>query len=306
MATFEELRGDIDRAVKSFSEKTEEMKTLVKERDEALEEKYGELPAVAGKMSEVEQTMLSLEEEIKGMRSALDELEAEGSRPGQRHEIRSLGREVIESEEFQSYKTDRFSGKSKPVNLKGLGLERKAGTISSGTTGYGGLGGLIEPQEQGVLAPIQLPLMLRDLFPVIPTTSDTVTFIEVLDHANVYTELDAQKLANATSITVKSTAGLYVGQTIYIGTAADPTNQTAGLTITAINTGTRVLTVAANTAPQREVGDPLTSKSIGMTPAGSQKPPGFAARDGRALLQHRDDGSLHGGPSPNAAGYPAA
>lgn len=217
--SLEAIQKEVDRAVAEFGAKSEELKNWVKQRDEAQNEKSQEFKSAMDKIGPLGDQVTELQSLVTSLKSAVDEYTAENERPGQVHESRNLGRMVAESEEYQAYKSERFTGKSKPMALKSIVTERKTLTTQTGTA-YGQMGALIEPQDMGVLAPLQLPLMLRDLFPVIRlTNSDTITFVEVLDHANVYTELDAGKAANATTITVKSTAGLFVGQEISVAPA---------------------------------------------------------------------------------------
>jgi HK97 family phage major capsid protein len=259
----------------AYKESVDALQTQVKERDRQIEE-FGELKSdMETRLQAAEERVAESEKEYREAKEEMERQVAEGNRPGMGVEApKSIAEQLTETEEFKHYAgSQKFRGESPTIELKGFfpsGMQRKKTLNSVDGTYWGQMGHLIEPDDLGVIPIPERQLTLRDRIPSFPTTSDTVTYMEELGWANVYTELDANALINATALVVKSTAGLFVGQEIEVGLASN-TETRVTTTISAINEGTRTLTVSALPAA-RTANDPVSAVAIGMTAPGAQKP----------------------------------
>jgi HK97 family phage major capsid protein len=269
----EETKNEI---IKEFQNTASELKEVVKDQERQIGEVQKGLrssidESVAESIQEYNSKMEDLVKQQEEITRELNEMKAEGGRvlPGSAHR-KNVGAEVVQSDEFQRFIKRGARGESDQIAFEGFGGFTKTLTSDEGPA-YGQMGHLIQPQELGVIEGPERVNDIRQLIPTIRTNSDTVSYIKELGYANLYTELDAPALSSATTITVKSTAGLFVGQEIFLAPAADPEN-TVSKIISAINQTTRVVTITAATGTAFAAGDPVTAEAIGMTPHGAQKP----------------------------------
>lgn len=156
--TIKQLAADI---TKSVTDKMGELNTWRMKHDESI--------AAFGKTTDEQKNAIaSISKEIEGLNARLTDLMQKSARPaGSAPAARSLGQQVIESDQFKAFQTGGFRGRTGniPVVLGAL------------TTDNGG-GVLIEPQRlPGIKMPGQLPLRVRDLLAAGTTSSNAVEFV---------------------------------------------------------------------------------------------------------------------------------
>lgn len=157
--TIKQLAADI---TKSVSDKMGELNTWRMKHDESM--------AAFGKATDEQKNAIaSISKEIEGLNARLTDLMQKSARPaGSAPAARSLGQQVIESDQFKAFQTGGFRGRTGniPVLL---------GALTS-DTGSGGV--LVEPQRlPGIYAPGQLPLRVRDLLAAGTTSSNAIEFV---------------------------------------------------------------------------------------------------------------------------------
>lgn len=270
----EELREMLKGISEEFRGVKTEMAETLKQQENELKEKGETVDKTATRVEELNGRMEDLSKGIEEVRTNVEKMGADpGSYGiGRGGNAKSLGEMFTESEQYAGAKGRRFVGDSEMFPVKSFDPRnnRKALTSDEGPR-YGQMGWMIEPQDLGLLDSIREQLTLRQLMTSIQTTSDTVSFIQELGFANLYTELDASILSSATSFVVKSTAGFFVGQEIFLAAAATPETKTSRI-VTAINDTTRTITVNTAVGTAFAANDPVTADAIGMTPHGVQKP----------------------------------
>lgn len=156
--TIKQLAADI---TKSVTDKMGELNTWRMKHDESI--------AAFGKATDEQKNAIaSISKEIEGLNARLTDLMQKSARPaGSAPAARSLGQQVIESDQFKAFQTGGFRGRTGniPVVLGAL------------TTDNGG-GVLVEPQRlPGIKMPGQLPLRVRDLLAAGTTSSNAVEFV---------------------------------------------------------------------------------------------------------------------------------
>ena len=156
--TIKQLAADI---TKSVSDKMGELNTWRMKHDESM--------AAFGKATDEQKNAIaSISKEIEGLNARLTDLMQKSARPaGSAPAARSLGQQVIESDQFKAFQIGGFRGRTGniPVVLGAL------------TTDNGG-GVLVEPQRlPGIKMPGQLPLRVRDLLAAGTTSSNAVEFV---------------------------------------------------------------------------------------------------------------------------------
>ena len=156
--TIKQLAADI---TKSVTDKMGELNTWRMKHDESI--------AAFGKATDEQKNAIaSISKEIEGLNARLTDLMQKSARPaGSAPAARSLGQQVIESDQYKAFQTGGFRGRTGniPVVLGAL------------TTDNGG-GVLVEPQRlPGIKMPGQLPLRVRDLLAAGTTSSNAVEFV---------------------------------------------------------------------------------------------------------------------------------
>lgn len=163
------------------------VKGEIKTTYDALDKKTNDLAEVikAAKDGSVSKEALdghlkTLQGEIEKLGKKADDLDTKLSRPehGDRPKGNSPGREVIDSEEFKSLQK-RGSGRSGRIELK-TAITNVATTVGSQTLQ------VLTPRQRvsGLIVQPEQPLMVRDLIPVGPTTSNAIEFIRETGFTN--------------------------------------------------------------------------------------------------------------------------
>lgn len=258
-STFDEKhKAEIERLEQKMVEYTDRQESEIKTLGEARE-------STNDKLEKADEQLRTLGEnyaEIKGMVDALDRM---GGRVGTGEDTpASWGEEFTKSDQFQSMLT-RNADRSDPVEIKSP-FERKQSTgLTSGTSGYGNIGTLIEPQALGeLIRKPRLDFSLRQFLRIFPTQSSSVEWVEMVGFKNLYSELTAAVSATtATTLTVDSTSGFYAGMKIDIGGTS--------ATVQSVDSATG-LTLTAQIGATKSVGVAVTSDELGFTPHGGLKP----------------------------------
>lgn len=228
-------------------------------------EKYGNTSDETKTMIEkAEASLATLTEGAAEQKGRLDGLEAALNRPGMGtdgEERKSPGQAFVESEEWTSFLKRKNATESDGVSFKTL--DRKALTSDHGTA-FGQLGGLILPQELASLRDPRKELTIRDLMRTIPTTSDTVHYVQVTGFRNLYAKLTAQAAAAATAIVVDRIQGFFAGQAIIVNGESK--------IVSAVNIGTSTVTLTTGLAGIAAVGSEVVSDQVGFTQHGEEKP----------------------------------
>lgn len=264
--TMQEL---VDQQAKEIREAGGTM-TKTKEAVESLEGRIVKLEGEKAELKhefEVEIAKVAVVEKMLG-RAGIGAISMEGG-DMPLDEMKSVGQTFADSEQLKEM-LERGANGSNRVEVKSIlrSPERKAGTLTSAETGWGGMGPLWLPQELGeTIAGFRRTFSIRDLLNVVPVASDAVHYVEETGVAVLYTEANAAAAAGATTLTVQSVSGLMIGQMITIGTATPQT-----VTITAINAGTQVITISVALAQAVVVGTPITSDQMAFIPHGGDKP----------------------------------
>lgn len=240
-----------------------EFTVLLKERDEEMKQLGEARDSTVTKLEEKDAELKKFAEELAEMKGQVDVLDKLGGRMGVGGEAEdSIGETFTKSDAFSSM-LKRNANESDPVEVDSPFM-RKAEGLTSITSGYGNAGTLITPQQLNELIRKPQPaLRIRDFMRIFPTVSSTVEWVEMVGFKNLYTELTANALSTATSLTVKDTGGFYVGQKIDVaGTSA---------TVQSVDSATGITLTAAIGAAKTS-GQAVVSDELGFTPHGGLKP----------------------------------
>ncbi|WP_294568554.1 phage major capsid protein [uncultured Arthrobacter sp.] len=269
------MNPELKKALEALSGEYEagknELLGLVKSQQEEIDKFGGVKEETKNAIAGIETKFETVEGHISDIQEKMKELEAEAGRgflPGG-EDAKSIGSRFVESEAYEQYKSKRFHGDSGPMEVGNLFSDLKA-LSSDRTGGLGNLGNWIQRQELPDLEPVRPPLTIRDLLPVIPTVSDTVHYMEYLGFANIFTALTANLLATATVLPVVFTGGMFQGQKLQLMKADGSGNQVE-VTVLTVDSATQV-TITAAVGTAFSAGDHVTSRAIGMTAHGQQKP----------------------------------
>lgn len=250
---------------------TQEIKALGKTISETLEKQGEEIKAhgqtskdTAKKMGDLEAKYDALLADLEAEKKAAREFEAKMGRlglgaPG---EEKSVGRRFVESEEFKNYGS---KGNRAKLEVKALSMSNIGNAV------------LVRPDRvPGIIGPNTRQPTIRDLIAQGTTTSNAIEFVQETAFFVVAAEVATASIAGATTLVLSSVEGLFVGQSVVIG-ATGPTGARLATAearaITAINIGTKTITVAAMTNAHA-VGELVGSAQISGTAEEAQKPQG--------------------------------
>lgn len=267
-----EIKAQLEEVKNALGERFEgEVKALGDKFDAAMNrqaeelKKFGQVSdETKTKIEEAETKLADLIEGAAEQKGRLDGLEAAFNRPGAEggtEERKTPGQTFIESDEWNSFLKRKGASESDAVSFKSL--ETKDLTSDRGTA-FGQLGGLITPQELATLRDPRKELTIRDLMRVIPTTSDTVHYVQVTGFRNLYAKLTSAASAAATSIVVDRIQGFFAGQAIIVNGESK--------VVSAVNTSTRTITLTSGLAGAAAIGAEVVSDQVGFTQHGEEKP----------------------------------
>ncbi|MGV6989649.1 phage major capsid protein [Testudinibacter sp. P80/BLE/0925] len=140
-----------------------------------------------GRMGKGEKSLDSLKEQVDealssmgDVKSRLDEAEQKLARRGasDTQSGKSLGQQLVESEQFKAFAQDPRSGRSARLDIKA--------TITSATADAAGSAGALVPEQRlpGIIAPPDMRLTIRDLLAKGTTSSNSITYIKETGFTN--------------------------------------------------------------------------------------------------------------------------
>lgn len=167
------LQADMEKQWKDLKQLLDTQSDQIKVHGQTAESTATAITAVEKKLEDY-----SLE--MKGMTDRLIEMEVKANRPpfGGGEEIKSYGRQFIDSEEYKDMIAKK-ANTSNPVQVKSF-FQTKA-TL---TSAVGSAGVLVTPTDAGLLMPIQQDLRIRDLLNVTGTTSNAIEYIRETGFTN--------------------------------------------------------------------------------------------------------------------------
>ena len=173
MFTKDDDNADNVKLAKEFKAATDK----VKETAEDIKGKMEKGEKLSEKAKETADEALMKFNELKAQ---YDELEQKLSRRGAEEPVaKSLGRQMADSEQFKQLIAD-------PRGIRHAKMSVKAETITSATTASpGAAGALVTPQYvQGIIAPNQMRLTIRDLLMSGTTSSNAITYMRETGFTN--------------------------------------------------------------------------------------------------------------------------
>lgn len=178
-----ELKEVLEGIKKHIGDTTTEIKNLLAKQDEEIK-KFGKSTEETGAaIDKATKRIMELEEELKAAQTRIDEIEKKGGRlfGGGAEEQKSIGQRFIESEAYKAFNPETDQ-KSNAMALKSIYGERK--TITGAPLGMVP-GYLYDPQRvQGIIAGPERAQRVRDLIPVLPTSSGAIEFVREIGFAN--------------------------------------------------------------------------------------------------------------------------
>lgn len=182
-----------------------------------------------------------------------------------RNNGKTLGQQFVESDQYKSM-IEMKMRVSTPLQVTSI-LPTSRFALTSDTPG--GAGVASPPvRVPGFINPPQADLRMRDLIPVQGTTQGSIEYVRTTGFYPVHTVLTAAAAAAATALVVDSVAGFFVGQLVIIG----DTNESDY--VSAINSGTKTLTLQTGVVGAQASGSKVVSRVVGATPQGGLKPTG--------------------------------
>ena len=178
-----ELKEVLEGIKKHIGDTTTEIKNLLAKQDEEIK-KFGKSTEETGAaIDKATKRIMELEEELKAAQTRIDEIEKKGGRlfGGGAEEQKSIGQRFIESEAYKAFNPETDQ-KSNAMALKSIYGERKTitGAPLDMVPGY-----LYDPQRvQGIIAGPERAQRVRDLIPVLPTSSGAIEFVRETGFAN--------------------------------------------------------------------------------------------------------------------------
>ncbi len=257
------------KTMEELSKQLGEMFELVKTRDAQIAEQGEANTKLGDLITAQDERLQAIAAEVEHEKSRSDELEKKFGRPGFNggaSEFKSVGQQVIESEQFKSLLKSQDNKTSK-ISVAGLyDLRQKAITSDSLSAGA-----MITPDYiPGIIKPPERIERVRDLFTVASTNSDMISYVEETGFAPLQTVLTAVATIGQKEIVVDNVEGFYAHSTaayrqdVMVGTEAHK--------VDSIVAATKTITLVANLAAEQASGTIVTSQTFSPTVETHEKP----------------------------------
>lgn len=248
-----ETEGEIKDLEGKIENTFEEFKGLIDQQEKEID-KYGETTQeTANKLEKAESDLQEMGEELKELQSRLGEMEKKAGRPGafggEGGDDKTPGEKFVESDAYEEFKSGR--DETKAVEF-GSSHEQKDLTGDASSAGD-----VVRPMRRDqIVAPPMRDTRIRDLLNVVPTSSDTVEYIEETQFYNLETALTADAASADTNIEVENPNGLYPNLEIEVGGETHTIASISGSTVT-LNSGL---------SSAKSAGDLVTAETFEATP----------------------------------------
>jgi len=269
---------DVKELGKQIEQTSLELKKAIEQRDAEIKANGKASEETGRRVDKIGETLEQMAADSKGaveqsdaMKKRIDELEKKTGRPGMasfaaREPALSPGQKFAASEQ---YKAMLASGKGNADSVKVRSFfDRKADPYGALTlTGDSDAAALVVPYRvPEIIIPQVRPLMIRDLLTVASTSTGTIEYTEETGFAPLYTELAADALTGATTLTLESAAGFFAGQTVFVKAEEH--------TVLSVDLNADTITFAGGYGllADYEAGDSVVSVVFAPTGEGRRKP----------------------------------
>lgn len=247
-----------------------DLKTLMAKIEAAQRAQREEIAKNGRESDDLKAAIATMDGELKALKAAVSRDVARGNRAGvgggASTVSKSAGVQFAESKVAEQLKAAK--GKltnTAPVQIEGSLLAKAAVPI---TTGIGGAA-LSVDRRPGFMAAPEPTLTMRDLLNVQRTNSTSIEYIVEEGFYHFAAKTTAAATIGATSITLDEIGGMFVGQELQLSPGAANADKA---TVEAINTTTKVVTIAPATLSAHPAGSVVTSDRFVFTPETNVKP----------------------------------